>query len=154
MNKFTLVPVILFAIALLAVSPAMANSTEGRYSYIQVESVDIEVIGLNEASFDVNYKIDDNVNFLVLLLGKSDLKQKICEIFDLENSRFERVDMDGASFHSNIQSYNNGDGTYWFPERTFRTDIPNLTVKAQESYKKFDLVREFPGIGYYYGNNA
>lgn len=148
MKKLLPVLVILFAVFL--VSPVMANETMGRYSYIQVESAAIDVVGLDDAVFDVKYQVDDNVDFLVLLLGKNDLKEKLCEIFDLDSCTFETVNMSHARFHSDIQSYNYGEGTYWFPERTFRTEIPNLTIKAQDSSKTFDSVQEFPGIGYFY----
>jgi len=139
--------------ALLLVSPVMADEIMGCYSYVQVESASIDVIDLNKAVFDVDYQVDENVNFLVLLLGKNDLKQKLCDIFDLDNCRFEAVDMDHARFYSSIDSLNYGDGAYWFPERSFKTKIPNLTVKAHDNYKIFDSVREFPGIGYYYGKS-
>lgn len=148
MKKLPLFLVILST--LLLVSSVMANETMGRYSYIQVDSVSIDVIDLDKAVFDVDYQIDENVNFLVLLLGKNDLKQKLCDIFNLDNCRFEVADMDHARFYSTINSLNYGDGAYWFPERTFKIEVPNLTVKAQDSSKRFDSVKEFPGIGYYY----
>ncbi len=151
MKKLPLVLAAIFAFALI-IPPGMAGSSEGRYSYIQVESVAIDVIDLNKAMFEVDYQVDENVNFLVLLLGKNDLKQKLCEVFDLDSCRFEVVDMDHARFSSEIHSYNNGDGTYWFPERVFKTEIPNLTIKAQDNYKIFESIKEFPGIGYYYGS--
>ena len=151
MKKLLLVIVVmLFSIFL--VSPGMANETMGRYGYIQVDSAAIDVIDLDEAVFNVSYRVDDNVDFLVILLGKNDLKDKLCDIFDLDNCRFETVGMDHARFFSDIHSYNYGEGTYWFPERNFRTEIPNLTIKAQDSFKEFDSVQEFPGIGYFYEN--
>ena len=148
MKKLLPVLVILFAVFL--VSPVMANETMGRYSYIQVESVAIDVMDLDEATFNVTYEVDDNVDFLVLLLGKNDLKQKLCEIFNLDSCRFESVGMNHASFVADVHSYNYGEGTYWFPEITFKTEIPNLTIKAQDSSKTFESVQEFPGIGYFY----
>lgn len=151
MKKLPLFIIILSALFLI--SPVMADDKTGQYSYIQVDSVFIDVIDLDKAVFDVNYQIDDNVKFLVLLLGKTDLKEKLCDIFDLTNCRFEEVDMDHARIYSDINSLNNGEGAYWFPERKFKIEIPNLTIRAYENYKIFDSVKDFPGIGYYYGNN-
>lgn len=150
MKKLPLFLIVLFA-AVLLVSPGMAQQPDGRYSYIQVDSVDINVIDINKAEFEVNYTIDENVNFLVMLLGKNDLKQKLCQVLSLEDCHFDSVDLNRAHFTSYIQSYNNGDGTYWFPERVFKIEVPNVTIRAQDNYKIFDSVMEFPGIGYYYG---
>lgn len=149
MKKVPLVLIMLVTFSL--VSPALADEAIGRYSYIQVESVAIDVIDPDEAVFEVNYQVDESVNFLVLLLGKNDLKEKLCEIFALDSCRFESVDMEHARFYSEIHSYNSGDGAYWFPERVFKTEVPNLTVRApQGTYKEFDSLKEFSGIGYYY----
>lgn len=152
MKKLPLLLAILFTA--LLVSPCMAdNESVGRYSYIQIESAVVDVVNLNNVSFDVNYDVDDDVNFLVFLLGKNDLKDKLCDIFGLEDCRFDIVDLDHAVFYSNIQSFNNGDGTYWFPEMSFKIEVPNVTVKAQENYKIFDSIQNFPGIGYYFGRD-
>lgn len=148
MKKLPLVLVILSVV--FFVSPAMADETLGRYSYIQIESVLIDVVDLDQAVFDIKYHVDDNVDFLVLLLGKNDLKEKLCDIFDLEDCSIESVGSNHARFVSDIHSYNNGDGTYWFPEISFKIEVPNVTVRAQENYRRFDSIQEFPGIGYYY----
>ncbi|WOF16257.1 hypothetical protein F1737_05795 [Methanoplanus sp. FWC-SCC4] len=146
MRKVSFLVLLMLVISLSA--PAMAGEP-GRYSYVTIESVNITVLDFNKAGFEVDYSVDENVQFLVLLLGKGDLKDKLSEIFGYDDYTFDNVDMDHASFKVNIRSYNNGDGTYWFPEQKFKIEIPNITIQAQDNYKIFPQVKDFPGIGYY-----
>ena len=95
--RWVTVAVVLMLVAAL-IAPAVAGSDE-RYSYITVEDVTVQLVK-EHAVVTVNYQIDDGIGFLVLLLGKSDLKRKVLDILNFEDAKIKRL---------------RGQGSYWFP---------------------------------------
>jgi hypothetical protein len=130
------------------IMPAMAGDV-GRYSYINVHSVNINLEN-EKATIDIFYTVDDGIRFLVLLLGKSDMKNKLLMVADFENANFQSVDLDHAVLVINNASNDNGDGSYWFPEHKFGIVIPKLVVKTPQVTRTFLVTDEFPnGIGHF-----
>ena len=125
MRRVTVAVVLMLVVAALIV-PAMAGSDE-RYSYITVEDVTIQLVE-EDAVITMNYKIDDGIGFLVLLLGKSDLKRKVLDILNFEGAQIQIADLDHAVVHASNVSNNYGRGSYWFPEHRFEVVVPSLTV--------------------------
>ena len=60
---------VVLLIILSFIVPAVAADGENRYSYITIDSVDLELTK-DKAIFDVNYHIDNGVEFLVIFLGR------------------------------------------------------------------------------------
>lgn len=58
-------------------SPELSN----HYGYITVNSVDVKLEGVN-AVYTINYSIDPWIAFLVFLLGKQDLKNRLLKIIN------------------------------------------------------------------------
>jgi hypothetical protein len=121
----------------------------GRYSYITVETVEIRLDN-DRAVIDVNYRVDEGIQLLVLLIGKSDLKNKLNDIIKLDDARFKELELNHAVLVVDESSYNYGDGSYWFPEHEFGIIIPKLRVVTPQTIRTFEMTRSFPGgIGYF-----
>jgi hypothetical protein len=121
----------------------------GRYSYIAVESVTVNLVN-DRATIDVSYRIDEGVQFLVVLLGKSDLKVKLTTILNFDNPQFQVIELDHAVMVVDDVVFNYGDGSYWFPEHEFGAVIPKLTIQTPQSVKHHTFTGLFPnGIGYF-----
>ncbi|NYT06033.1 MAG: hypothetical protein GKC04_06655 [Methanomicrobiales archaeon] len=140
------------AVLLLIVGGLMvpvSGAEPGRYSYITVESVQINLVN-DRATIEVWYSIDEGVQFLVVLLGKSDLKDKLTSILLVEDARYRVIELDHAVLVVEGVSYNYGDGSYWFPEHAFGTTIPDLIVRTPQSVRHLTDTGVFPnGIGYF-----
>jgi hypothetical protein len=138
--------VLMLLIALVA--PAMAGGEE-KYGYITVKSVTVQLVK-ERAVVTVDYKIDDHIGFLVLLLGKSDLKRKILQILDFEDAAVQRVDLERAVVFVNNASYDYDRGSYWFPAHKFNARIPSLTIITPQDIRQYENTREFPdGLGFF-----
>jgi len=114
--RWVTVGVVMMLVAAL-VTPAVAGN-DGRYSYITVEDVTIRLVK-EQAVVTINYQIDSGIGFLVLLLGKSDLKQKVLDILNFEDAQIQTVDLEHAVVVVNNASNDYGHGSYWFPEHKF-----------------------------------
>lgn len=128
--------------------PAVSADGENRYSYITIDSVDLELTK-DKAIFDVNYHIDNGVEFLVIFLGKNDLKNKLEKMFSLGDADFGTTTMESTRMTLNNPSVDYGDGSYWFPKKTFQVTVPVLNVKTARSDRTFYNVNEVPGMGYF-----
>lgn len=129
------------------ISPALAGDI-GRYSYITVENIEINLVN-ERASVDVYYTIDDGIQLLVMLLGKSDLKNKLTKIVNYDGE-FQLVELDHAVLIVEGASEDYGDGSYWFPEHTFGIIVPELTVQTPQVTRTYYLTDEFSsGIGHF-----
>lgn len=140
---------IIFAILIGGLVTPVIGVDTSKYSYINVECVDISLVN-NCATINISYTIDDGAQWLVLLLGNSDLKNKLNQILNYENGKFIKTDMDHAIFEINDGPFDYGDGSYWFPEHEFGITIPALYVRTQQSTRNYTMTAEFPnGMGYF-----
>lgn len=145
--KWVTVGLVLMLISALVV-PALA-ADEGRYSYITVKDVTVR-LEKADAVVTMNYTIDGGVGFLVLLLGKSDLKQKSLDILNFNDTRVQRLDLERIEVHVNNVSDDYGQGSYWFPAHRFGVVVPSLTVITPQNVNHYQNVRESPdGLGYF-----
>ena len=122
----------LLLIASLLMPLSAAN--DNKFSYITIEEVDIQLEG-STASISVDYRIDDIVSLLVLLLGKGDLKNKIEYILNFEQTKFNDLSMDHASVTVEGAAYDYLDGTFWFPTHQFNAEIPRLKITSPQTYR-------------------
>jgi hypothetical protein len=130
------------------VAPAVAAGEE-RYSYITVEDVTIR-LEKADAVVTMNYTIDGGIGFLVLLLGKSDLKQKVLNILDFENAEVQRLDLKHAEVRVKNISNDYGKGLYWLPAHRFGVVVPSLTIITSQDVKHYENVSDFPdGLDYF-----
>lgn len=144
-----LVPVIvLFLIFLSCTIPAVSAERDGQYSYINIKSVNLELTK-NKAVYDLKYSVDEGIQFLVLFLGKSDLKTKLCKVMNVNTCRFEVIDLDHAVMIVDNPSIDNGDGSMWFPRKNLLTNIPEITVITSRTIRNFTDTKEIPAMGYF-----
>jgi hypothetical protein len=130
------------------VAPVLAEDV-GRYSYIVVEDVRINLVN-DRATIEVDYSIDEGIRFLVMLLGKNDMKIKLEHILNFDNARFREAELDHAVLVIDEASYDYGDGSYWFPEHEFNIIIPKVTVNTPQATRNHTITKTFPnGIGYF-----
>lgn len=145
--KWVMVGLVLMLVSALVV-PALA-ADEGRYSYITVKDVTVR-LEKADAVVTMNYTIDGGIGFLVLLLGKSDLKQKSLDILNFNDTRVQRLDLERIEVRVNNVSDDYGQGSYWFPAHRFGVVVPSLTVITPQNVNHYENVREFPdGLGYF-----
>lgn len=133
-------------------SPELSN----HYGYITVNSVDVKLEGVN-AVYTINYSIDPWIAFLVFLLGKQDLKNRLLKIINppvptsgqTQDIVFQYVDNEKAiiSVFNAAMSY--GDNTYWYPEQEFAVTIPQIifTASFTKTYNNTRVIER--GFGYY-----
>ncbi|MDK2975031.1 MAG: hypothetical protein PWP08_1402 [Methanofollis sp.] len=146
MQSLTRCIVILLLISALTVPVA---AEENRYGYITVQGADITLANRN-ATVTLNYTIDEGVQFLVHLLGMSDLRTKVLDIVNFENAEIRDIDTDHAVISVPGAGLDYGDGTYWFPQHEFGAVIPLLTVNSPQDSRTFVNTSEFPrGMGYF-----
>ena len=91
MKRVAVGVVLMLVLALIA--PSMAAGDEGRYSYITIQDVTIR-LEKADAVVSMNYTVDDSIGFLVLLLGKSDLEQKVLNILNFNNVSVQHLGLD------------------------------------------------------------
>ena len=139
---------VVLMVVLFGIIPAVSAEEENRYSYITVDSVDLELTK-DKAIFDINYHIDSGVEFLVIFLGKNDLKNKLEKMFSLNDADFGTTTMTGARITLKNPSVDYGDGSYWFPKKDFAVTVPVLNIKTARSDRTFYDVTEVPGMGYF-----
>ncbi|MCM2465918.1 hypothetical protein [Methanoculleus oceani] len=145
--KWVTVGLVLMLVSAL-VLPALAAGEE-RYGYITVKDVTVR-LEKSDAVVTMNYTIDDGIGFLVLLLGKSDLKQKALDILNFNDTSVQHLDLDRIEVHVNNASDDYGQGSYWFPAHRFGVVVPSLTVISPQDVKHYENVSEFPdGLGYF-----
>ncbi len=145
--KWVTVGLVLMLVSALVV-PALA-ADEGRYSYITVKDVTVR-LEKADAVVTMNYTIDGGVGFLVLLLGKSDLKQKSLDILNFNDTSVQRLDIERIEVRVNNASDDYGQGSYWFPAHRFGVVVPSLTVITPQDVNHYKNVSEFPdGLGYF-----
>ena len=141
------VGMVLMLVALLIV-PAVAASEE-RYSYITVKDVTVR-LEKADAVVTMNYTIDDGIGFLVLLLGKSDLRQKALEILNFNDASVQYLDLERIEVRVKDASNDYGQGSYWFPVHRFGVVVPSLTIVTSEDVKHYENISELPdGLGYF-----
>jgi hypothetical protein len=146
MQKWSLA--VLFLLICGIVTPAMAADT-GRYSYITVQQVDVYLYN-GQATIDITYKIDDGIQFIVLLLGKADLKNKLGEIIDFNGAEFKKIELDHAVLEIENASIDYQDGSFWFPEHEFGIKLPRLVVTTPQVKKEYTNTSVLPeGVGYF-----
>lgn len=130
------------------VLPAMAAGDE-RHSYITVKDVTVR-LEKADAVVTMNYTIDDGIGFLVLLLGKSDLREKALEVLNFDNADVQHLDLERVEVRVKNASNDYGQGSYWFPAHGFGVVVPSLTVISPQDVKHYENVNEFPdGLGYF-----
>ena len=146
--RWVTVGVVLMLLSALIV-PAVAENDDEKYSYITVKDVTIHLVK-EQAVITMNYKIDDGVGLLVLLLGKSDLKRKVLDILNFNDAEVQRIDLEHAVVLVNNASDDYGRGSYWFPAHRFEVVVPSLTVITPQDVKYYENVSEFSeGLGYF-----
>ncbi|HOI59020.1 MULTISPECIES: hypothetical protein [unclassified Methanoculleus] len=146
MKWVTLGLVLMLVSALVA--PAVAAGGE-RYSYITVEDVTVQ-LEKADAVVTMNYTIDGGIGFLVLLLGKSDLKQKVLDILNFNNAEVQRLDLEHVEVRVKNVSSDYGQGSYWLPAHRFGVVVPSLTIITPQDVKHYEDVSDFPdGLGYF-----
>lgn len=146
MQKWSLA--VLLLIICGAVTPVMAADA-GRYSYITVQQVDIYLYN-DKATIDVTYKIDDGIQFVVLLLGKADLKNKLEDVIDYNGAEFKKIELDHAVIELENASIDYEDGSFWFPEHEFGITVPRLVVTTPQVQKEFTNTSTLPeGVGHF-----
>lgn len=146
MKWVTISMVLMLVFALFA--PAAAEGGE-RYSYIAVKDVTIQ-LERADASITMNYTIDGGISFLVLLLGKSDLRQKALTILNFDDARVDHLDLNRIEVYVDNVSEDYGQGSYWFPAHRFGVTIPSLTVITPQDTKRYENISTFPeGFGYF-----
>ncbi len=150
-NNYTMKQVavgVVLMLVLALITPSMA-ADEGRYSYITVQDVTIR-LEKADAVVSMNYTVDDSVGFLVLLLGKSDLEQKVLNILNFNNVSVQYLGLDHAEVRVDGVANDYGDGTYWFPEHRFGVAVPSLTIITPQSARHYENTSEIPGgFGYF-----
>lgn len=138
---------VLMLLALLIV-PAVAAGEE-RYSYITVKDVTVR-LEKADAVVTMNYTIDDGIGFLVLLLGKSDLRQKALEVLNFNDASVQYLDLERIEVRVKDASNDYGQGSYWFPAHRFSVVVPSLTIVTSKDTKHYENINEFPdGLGYF-----
>ena len=146
MQKWSLAVLILLICGVA--TPVMAADT-GRYSYITVTQVDIYLFN-DKATIDIAYKIDGGIQFVVLLLGKADLKNKLEDIIDYNGAEFKKIELDHAVIEIENASIDYNDGSYWFPEHEFGIAFPRLVVTTPQVKKEFTNTSVLPeGVGHF-----
>ena len=133
-------------------NPDLSN----HYGYITVNSVDVNLDGVN-AVYTVNYSIDPWIAFLVFLLGKQDLKDRLLKIINppvpgsgqTQAIVFQYVDNEKAVISVSNAAMSYGDNTYWYPEQEFAVTIPQITFTASftKTYNNTRVIER--GFGYY-----
>jgi hypothetical protein len=145
--KYVAVGVVLMLVLAL-ITPSMA-ADEGRYSYITVQDITIR-LEKADAVVSMNYTVDNSIGFLVLLLGKSDLEQKVLNILNFDSVSVQYLGLDHAEIRVNGVSNDYGDGTYWFPEHSFGVVVPSLTIITPQSVRQYENISEIAGgFGYF-----
>ncbi len=128
--------------------PALAVQDE-HYSYVTVRAMNI-TLDRGHALVHVDYQIDEGTHFIVLLLGKQDLKSKILKMVNYEDATIKNIEMDHADLIVDHITYDYGKGIYWFPEHQFNVRIPVLTVISPQVRRVYSNTTVFPeGIGYF-----
>ncbi|WFN37819.1 hypothetical protein L1994_05395 [Methanomicrobium antiquum] len=149
MKKYSVLSVLIISVIfVISTIPIASAGDDSKYSYIEVENITLELTK-NTAEYNINYKIDDGIQILVVFLGKSDLKNKLCKIMNSDNCRFENVEMDNAIIIFDNPSIDNGDGSLWFPRKDLEVTVPEITVKTPRSTRNFIDASEIPGMGYF-----
>ena len=133
-------------------NPEMSN----HYGYITVKSVDVNLDGVN-AVYTVNYSIDPCIAFLVFLLGKQDLKNRLLKIINprvpgsgqMQEIVFQYVDNEKAMISVSNAAMSYGDNAYWYPEQEFAVTIPQITFTSSftKTYNNTRVIER--GFGYY-----
>ncbi|MCK9299170.1 hypothetical protein HL657_10880 [Methanoculleus sp. YWC-01] len=145
--KWVTVGIVLMLVSAL-VLPALAADEE-RYGYITVKDVTV-TFEKADAVVTMNYTIDDGIGFLVLLIGKSDLKQKALDILNFNDTKVQHLDLDRIEVRVHNAANDYGQGSYWFPAHRFGVVVPSLTVVTPQGIKHFENVSEFSdGLGYF-----
>ncbi len=141
------VGMVLMMVALL-IAPAVAAGEE-RYSYITVKDVTVR-LEKADAVVTMNYTIGDGIGFLVLLLGKSDLRQKALGILNFNDASVQYLDLERIEVRVKDASNDYGQGSYWFPAHRFGVVVPSLTIVTSGDVKHYENISELPdGIGYF-----
>lgn len=143
-----LLPGLLCLLVLLAIVMPAAAAAPNQYSYITVEDCTLNLDDKNVV-IDLNYSLDGGIVFLVHLLGKSDLKEKLGVITGYPDARYQTIDMDHATIVVSDVSENYGEGSYWFPAHTFGVEIPELTLVSPQVSRTYNMTQSVEGIGYF-----
>ena len=131
-------------------------SQSNHYGYITVDSMEVVLDGVN-AEITVHYRIDPWIAFLVFLLGKQNLKERLLriisypEIQDKQKVEFQYVDNEKAIISVTNVSSDYGDGSYWYLAHDFAITIPELVFTTPGgSTKNYTNIQSLDkGFGYY-----
>jgi len=141
---FIILVIFLFAI----VTPTIASENY-RYGYLNIEKISINLVNDN-ATIHIYYNINTPIKFLILILGKNDLKQKLLKIMNYENVTLKTIEMDNAIFSIDNQVIDYGEGAYWFPSHRFTMIVPQISITTPQNTLIFSNTNEIPkGIGYF-----
>ncbi|ACL17424.1 hypothetical protein [Methanosphaerula palustris] len=143
------VAAILLLILCLSLIAPVSALYENRYSYISVNTVTVH-LEEKSATIDVDYTIDDEIQLLVSILGRTDLNRKVMHIINYDNARIQQIDMTHARLIVDNASNDYGAGSFWFPSHQFGVTIPDLEVTSPQTSKNFTSTAVFPkGMGYF-----
>lgn len=140
--------IILIAILTVGIVSAIGQSSS-RNGYVSVKGIEIVLYNEN-ATLELTYDLDPPARFLVLLLGKGDLRNRLMKIVNYENATIISMDLERAVFSLEGVVIDYGDGAYWFPEHRFGNSIPVITIVTPQtrfSYYRSDILPR--GIGYF-----
>lgn len=137
-------------------TPEGVYTGSNKFGYLTVDSVDYQLIGTG-ADITLKYKVDSWIEFLVYVLGKENLKQRVMSIANYPDDRsakdvtFKHVDLNTAIISVKDIVMDNGDGSYWFYQHEFGTTIPKVTFRTQaETVKTYTNIKTMErGFGYF-----
>lgn len=114
--------------------------SQSHYGYITIDEIQISLQG-TDAEITMSYEIDPWIAFLVFLLGKQDLKERLLQIIQYpdpiarpeQHAEFMYVDNEKAVISVTNVSLDYNDGTYWYPAHTFSVEIPTLRIVTPQA---------------------
>jgi len=140
--------VVLIGIILISLPQSYAEETESG-GYLKINSIDI-TLKPGYADVSVNYALEDAFRFISLMFGENDLRKRLIDQLGFENVTIISMNYTDAKIRVfDIQPIY-GDGLYWFPAHEFNSEIPEVTIRTNqtsEHYKKINKLEN--GIVYY-----
>jgi hypothetical protein len=140
--------VILIGIILISIPQSYADGTDSG-GYLKINSVDISLKS-GYADVSVNYVLEDAFRFIALMFGENDLRSKIKDQLGFGNVSI--ISMNYTNAHLIVYDVQSiyGEGLYWFPAHEFNTEIPNLTIRTNQSFVQYNHTSKLEdGIVYY-----
>ena len=140
--------VILIGLILISIPQLYAEETEGG-GYLKINSLDI-ALKPGYADVSVNYVLEDAFRFLALMFGENDIRTKLLDQMNFENASI--VSMNYTNAHIRVYDIQSiyGDGLYWFPAHEFKSRIPEVTIRTNQSNEHYKNITKLEnGIVYF-----